>query len=462
MKNTLFKQLYIPVLLALVIIFASFSIITSVIVCKHLDYHAYKLVYSRLAVSYLLILLSSLFGLSYLIHVAIKRLLTPLDHLKNSIIGILDGDYEVKEIIHNSDEIGLVIEKFMQMSSKIERNYQKAFRQKEALVTIINSIPQPLWVINEAGKLVLTNQSFKNMVSYFLPEGKYFWEVILNPELQQLVKTCNTGKVNLLDEIEYNGRYYLCTANFIISSREFVFILQDISKMKELEKIKKDFVINVSHELRTPLTAIKGFAETMEADCAKDQVHYLEVINRNTDRLINIVNDLLSLSGLEDSKSLKVTQIDFNILLSNVIKLFEDKARKKNLSFEIQNNFPENNLMADEFKLEQMFINLMDNAMKYSEKGVIYIRLIKEITNLRLEIEDSGLGISQEHIPRLFERFYVIDSSRARKTGGTGLGLSIVKHIVLMHNGNIEVSSEENVGTKFTIWLPLNQSIRDV
>jgi two-component system phosphate regulon sensor histidine kinase PhoR len=231
----------------------------------------------------------------------------------------------------------------------------------------------------------------------------------------------------------------------------------DVTELKRVEKIKKDFVVNVSHELRTPLTAIKGFVETIYEDIDDKNRGYLAIIRRNTDRLINIVADLLLLSELEEKgAALSLEPCDLTIMIEQMRKIFEPRLREKGLLLTIPANPALPDLMADAFKLEQVFVNLIDNAIKYTETGGITISLLQQNGQVLIEIQDTGIGIPREHLSRIFERFYVVDASRSKQLGGTGLGLSIVKHILLLHNGTIDVESTPGQGTKFIITLPIN------
>jgi len=217
----------------------------------------------------------------------------------------------------------------------------------------------------------------------------------------------------------------------------------------------------VSHELKTPLTAIAGFAETaLETTKEKETKKYLEIIINNSKRLINIINDLLLLSNIENnSQNIQFSEVDLSKLFNNIKKLFEKRLKEKNLKFIL--NLDENNkkIQADLYMMEQLFINLIDNAIKYTEKGEIRINTyMKDKNKILIEVSDTGIGIPQEHIPRIFERFYVVDKSRSRESGGTGLGLSIVKHIINIHKGEILVDSKIGTGTKFIIILPVKNN----
>ena len=242
--------------------------------------------------------------------------------------------------------------------------------------------------------------------------------------------------------------------------KEIVITFHEITEIKKTEKFKKDFISNVSHELRTPLTAIKGFIETLLETAKDENKRYLKIIERQTDRLINIVKDLLKLSELEDIGEGKIeissSKVDLKKLINGVFSIYEKEIKNKGLKsvVKIDKNVPK--IKADPFKLEQLFINLIENAIKYTEKGEIRITAKKEDKSVVIEVSDTGTGIARKHLSRIFERFYVVDKSRSKELGGTGLGLSIVKHIVQLHNGEINIESTIGKGTKFTIALPIN------
>jgi two-component system phosphate regulon sensor histidine kinase PhoR len=186
---------------------------------------------------------------------------------------------------------------------------------------------------------------------------------------------------------------------------------------------------------------------------------YVDIIKRNTDRLINIVQDLLLLSELEEQGALHLEEIDVAPVLENILRIFDDRLREKHLSVKTDIGQGVPRIKADPFKLEQVFVNLIDNAIKYTEKGEIAVRIGTTGSKVIIEVHDSGIGIPRQDLRRVFERFYVVDKSRSRKFGGTGLGLSIVKHIVLLHNGSIDVDSTPGTGTTFTVTLPVDPAI---
>jgi two-component system phosphate regulon sensor histidine kinase PhoR len=385
-----------------------------------------------------------------------RGLSQPIRELSDASRKVASGDFNVRVLLRNEDELKELAESFNYMTDQIQTLFSELSHRREELSSIISSLREGLIVLDRKGKVILSNESFRTIVEDDSIDGRFYWEVIREPEFGELVKRATDRRGNFVEEITLYDKVFLCSATFLESRQEAVVVFHDITEMKNLDKIKKDFVVNVSHELRTPLTAIKGFTETLEEE-DENSKRYLDIIKRHTDRLINIVDDLLSLSGLEEKGvKLQTEKADLKSILENILKVFEQKAKEKNLLLKV---YVDSNLCpvkADPYRLEQMFINLIDNAIKYTEKGEINISLRQEEEQVIIEIEDTGIGIAEEHLPRIFERFYVVDKSRSRRLGGTGLGLAIAKHIVLLHNGSIEVESNPGVGTKFRITLPVN------
>ncbi|MFW6134780.1 MAG: sensor histidine kinase, partial [Elusimicrobiota bacterium] len=287
----------------------------------------------------------------------------------------------------------------------------------------------------------------------------YYWEIFREKELTDMIDTVKKSGENLLKEININNKHFLCSAAYLDKKDEIIILFNDITKFRKLDKLKKDFVVNVSHELKTPLTAIKGYVETLDEEIkSKQSKHYINILKRHTNRLINIVEDLLLLSELEEETiEIEFKKANLKQIILDIAKVYEQKIKSKSLQLkiEIQDDLPE--VEADPFKIEQMLINLIDNAVKYTEQGEIKIEAHSAEDNIEIKISDTGIGISSDDIERIFERFYVADKSRSRKMGGTGLGLSIVKHIVILHNGKINVNSTPLKGTEFIINLPVNQ-----
>jgi two-component system phosphate regulon sensor histidine kinase PhoR len=240
-------------------------------------------------------------------------------------------------------------------------------------------------------------------------------------------------------------------------------VFHDISRLKELEKIRQDFVANVSHELRTPLTTIKGYTETLLEGAMKEEVapQFLQVIQKHADRLTKIVEDLLMLSKVESKEFyLKWERLPLSELIDDVLDFVKEAAEKKKISISRSIILSPLEVIGDRIYLEQVFINLLDNAIKYThETGEISISALeKEQGEIQVMIKDNGIGIPKEDLSRIFERFYRVDKGRSQELGGTGLGLSIVKHIIQAHGGRVWADSKLGEGSTFYIALPRTTS----
>lgn len=392
-------------------------------------------------------------GLAYLS----SRLLTrPLKNMVESTRKIASGDFKTRIFAKRKDELGELATALNEMTRKLEDSFASLRAERQELETILGSTVEGIVVLDRVGRVILANESFINM--FGLPpsiKGKFYWEVLRNPDFKTLVEEITNKGEAEAKEIGFQNRIYLANGVLGKDGRK-VAVFHNITEIKRLERIKADFVANVAHELRTPLTAIKGFVETLEEDATPDQRHFLQIINRHSERLINLINDLLILSRLEDREMrLEIQEVNLKQMVSDVLRICEGRIKKNNLKVNLQVEEEVTTIRADPFLLEQMFINLIDNAIKYNvENGKIRLKLTSLNGCVKIEISDTGIGIAREHLDRIFERFYVVDKSRSRELGGTGLGLSIVKHIALIHNGQIEVKSEPGKGTTFTVTLP--------
>jgi two-component system, OmpR family, phosphate regulon sensor histidine kinase PhoR len=363
------------------------------------------------------------------------------------------GDFSARVSLQGEDEIEELAGSFNEMAERLERYFSELTRSKEELEGIISSMDEGLLVLDSQGRIMLANRSVNAITGTDNTAGRYYWELIRSPRLNSLFDMAAQG--SLTDEIELGEKTYLCSITPIHSGKDRIILLHDITEMKRIETIKRDLAVNVSHELRTPLTAIKGFTETMIDEGESGKLEYLEIIRRHTDRLINIINDLLDLSEMEAS-GMKIAAEDVRLkpLIESVLLMFDRKLKDKGLKASLEETSGDVVVKGDPFRLEQLFTNLIDNAIKYTEEGGITVTIESDRQNAVISITDTGIGIPKEHIERIFERFYVVDKSRSRKLGGTGLGLSIVKHITNLHKGSIAVSSRPYSGTTFTVTLP--------
>ena len=386
-----------------------------------------------------------------------RSLTRPIRELGSAARRVASGDFDAKVLLGGAGEIKELADSFNDMIDRTRSLVTELSRRQEEMKNIIASIRDGLVVLDIGGTVILSNEAFRKITGESTVEGKSYWVVLRSPGFGELIRKVSQAGAGETNDLVIHDRTYLCSASPIGSVGETVALFHDITELKKVEQVKKDFVVNLSHEMRTPLTAIRGFLETVEEGADPETRHYLDIIKRNTDRLSMIVRDLLDLSELEDAGGhLNLEEVDLGVMLEDVARLFEHRVREKNLTLEVEAQGGPQVVRADPFKLVQVFVNLVDNALKYTQRGGISISLGGEGKRATIEVRDTGAGIPKEHLPRVFERFYVVDKSRSRKAGGTGLGLAIAKHIVLLHNGKIEVESTPGEGTRFIVTLPVN------
>ncbi|MCX6152848.1 MAG: ATP-binding protein [Candidatus Kapabacteria bacterium] len=407
----------------------------------------FKILELLIYVAILILLFAALFSI---------RITKPINNLVLTAKLLASGDFKARATANTKDELKLLADVFNNMTEKLELYFNQTVQQKEELSNIIYSIQEGLVVTSTQGRIIQFNPGFTKATNGATPlVGKFIWEYLRENQIAKIIKKMESSTSAITTEIQIKDDYFLCSVNHINTNKELVFIFSNISELKKFENIKKEIVVNVSHELRTPLTVIKGYLETLEDDVDEKNRNYIKIIKNHTDRLINIVQDLLTISQLEE-KNLKINyeSIDLSKFFININETFINKLREKDLALKIELDNNINSIVADSFKLEQVFINLIDNAIKYSETGEITINVRNNDESIRFEITDTGIGIPEKDLERIFERFYTVDKSRSRQMAGTGLGLAIVKHIVLLHRGKITVESTTGKGSRFIIVLP--------
>ncbi len=385
-----------------------------------------------------------------------KQLTKPIKRLKEVCYDISQGNLKRKVDIKSNDELEDFSKSFNLMAEKLATTISELKSKSFTLENIINSINEVLWVQSFDGRLILSNKSFQKLIQAKNYCNKYYWELIHDPEVKDIIAKIKPDTADITTEIKLNDKWFILSTSKI-DDQQVIFVMHNISELKETQQLKRDFIVNASHELRTPLTAIKGFVEHLIEDANPMQLKYLNIIDRNSERLIYLINDIQALAKLEQRPTLIISKIKLGHFLDKTKSIFEDKLKVNNLFLDlaIPEELPE--IEVDKFKIEQVFVNLIDNAIRYTSKGGITISAFVTKAIMQISIKDSGDGIPSEHLNRVFERFYVADKSRNRKNGGTGLGLAIVKHIINLHKGTIIVKSELNQGSEFIITLPLIQ-----
>ncbi len=390
----------------------------------------------------------------------------PLRDLTEAFRRISQGDFAVRVLPPRRGTVKDMADGFNEMAFRTKQMIDQLARQREALDAVIASISEGLMVLDPDGRIILTNDSLRRLVGSAPVDGRYYWEVIRESAFTEMVKTVMASHAAAAVELEYAGRVLSCSASYLPAADETVITLHDITQIARAAELKREFVVSASHELRTPLTAIKGYVETMEETLDDTNRRYLEIIKRHTDRLTNMVADLLTLSELEEKGSrLSLAPVDVAALAASALRLFARQAQTKGIELRLEAEPGLPAVQADAFKLEQVLINLLDNAVKYTDAGEVKVSLAASLStpdpsiprSLVLAVSDTGIGIAPEHLPRVFDRFYVVDKSRSRAQGGTGLGLAIVKHIVRLHQGDVTVESTPGAGTVVRVILPVSQ-----
>jgi two-component system phosphate regulon sensor histidine kinase PhoR len=362
---------------------------------------------------------------------------------------------------------GLVGELAGHIATVFERNQRQvldAEEQTRMLEATLRGMSDGVLMTDKEGTVILANRALKRLFSIRSSlEGKKIPEVIRNNNLTNLFQRAMDTWETLTEEVEVTigdkDLHVLVTAVPMYSASSvtgIVFTIQDITRLKRLEEIRRDFVANVSHEIRTPLTAIRASAETILDSDLEDReavIRFLGIIKSHSERLGALVDDLLTLSRIElGDMPIEKTSFDLVEALDIVIETLREKATKKGLYLRKIHEEQPCMIRGDKNKVVQIILNLIDNAIKFTEQGGVTIKVQRQSADaVLLHIEDTGIGIPRQHIERLGERFYRVDRARSRELGGTGLGLAIVKHIVGAHGWHMNIDSTVGHGTRVTI-----------
>lgn len=393
-------------------------------------------------------------------------LMKPVNKIIHASRRFSQGEFHHRILLNSEDEIGQLASTLNAMARSLEEKIKESAQQNQKLAAIFTSMIEGAIVTDRAGRIISANPAVERIFGVRSKniEGRLFLEAIRNNDIWDIINAVLKKGDPASAEMTLNlpvQRIFKLNA-VPVFDRDAVcgclVVIHDISQIRKLETVRRDFVANVSHELKTPLTSIRGFVETLLEGALDDKANnrnFLIIIHEHAQRLDRLVNDLLSLSYLE-SREMKLEKADFNLyrLVEQVILNFKAQAEKRGL--EIKNELPEQLMLAaDKHKIEQVFINLIDNAVKFnSDSGLIRVYSHDLGDKIAIIVEDTGIGIPARDLPRIFERFYRVDKARSREMGGTGLGLSIVKHIVELHHGSVTVESNEGFGSKFSFIIP--------
>jgi two-component system phosphate regulon sensor histidine kinase PhoR len=398
-----------------------------------------------------------------------RRISRPLEEMKKGADRFAAGDLSHRLTMPDSEELASLADALNQMAAQLDRRIKTVISQRNELETVLSSMMEGVIAVNNDERIIRMNEAAAGFFDCDpeICQGRDLQEVIRNSALQQFVRSALSNREPKEDDIivylNAESTLNLKSSPLLDANKESIgtlVVFSDVTQLRRLENMRRDFVANVSHEIKTPLTAIKGFVETLhrgKVDDPQEAGRFLGIIQKHADRLSSIVEDLLSLSRIEqedEGKTIKLEQGNVNDVFQSATQICRSKAEEKNITIR---PVCEENISAkfDTTLLEQAVVNLLDNAIKYSEpKSTILLKAHRSNSEIRISVEDQGIGIAQKHLPRLFERFYRVDKARSRNLGGTGLGLAIVKHIAQAHGGHITVESTLGVGSAFTIHLP--------
>ncbi|MEI6847734.1 MAG: ATP-binding protein [Chlorobiaceae bacterium] len=393
----------------------------------------------------------------------------PLRNLTVTAQKRIHGDLSDVTLAERKDEIGLLGRTLTCMSDEIK----KLRRSEEWYRAVFSGIREVIIVTDSSGDIILVNPAASRI---FRIEGTIFKsrpiQHLFDSKLEELFARAHSKRLTIIKEeislqTSKGKRIMQISSMPVIKENRFdgmVFVMNDISKLRNLERMRRDFVSSVSHELRTPLASIKGYTETLLEGVVDEPEHaraFLKIILHESEQLTALVNDVLDLSRIESGRiEYHFTEVDLKTVVSKSVDLFRSSIDKRQvrLTVMISDNLPL--VYADPGYLEIVIRNLLDNAIKYVNEHIGKIRILafRDGEFVRLEVEDNGVGISQQDLGRIFERFYRVDKARSREFGGTGLGLSIVKHIMLAHRGNVEVRSRVSQGSVFSVIFPIAQA----
>jgi two-component system, OmpR family, phosphate regulon sensor histidine kinase PhoR len=372
---------------------------------------------------------------------------------------VAGGDLTARIASNSTDEIGQVAAALDKTTRHVEASFARVQTSQHELETLLNSMQDAVIAVDDGGRVQWANRGMDRLLLRSPRLNAPLIDSVRDPDFLAAVQ--KAAHEHVVTSARSNtiapGRTFDVTAAPMPGGGA-VAVLRDLTDAERMEKTRRDFIANVSHELRTPLTSIQGYTETLlDGPLADNHVReFLEIIRKNSARMSRLTEDLLTLARVESGEHrFDVQRISAEELLQDALESYHEVARPYGVELELENSVPASHVSADREAIHQIFSNLIENALKYAASGkkvILGARAAR--TSVEFYVRDFGPGISSEHLPRLFERFYRVDKARSRESGGTGLGLAIAKHIVIAHGGTIRADSELNHGSTFLFTLP--------
>lgn len=413
-----------------------------------------------------LMLLMMLPILYFIVRYINKSYIQPIKEVTYASKLLANGNYKVRVPESNVTETKDLFISMNILARTLQDFMNEQKLQRNRLETTLQNIPSATLLVNNYGEVVIANETFLNFFNRGNKIKKAHYDTVIeHKDLKRMIKEAIATEKPINETIEHNvnvhKKYFDAAVVPVLSKKRkriegIVIVLHDITQLKILEQMRKDFVANVSHELKTPITSIKGFTETL-LDGAKEDKDtlemFLDIILKESNRIQVLVSELLELSKIEKANHFNMVKVNLPQKVFNSVEVVYPLAEKKDIKFNLE---LEKNLfvLAEPSKLKQVMINLLSNAINYSpEDAEVTVKAYLKADECIVEIIDQGIGIAPEETTRIFERFYRVDKARSRDSGGTGLGLAIVKHIIEVFNGEIDVESELGKGSTFRIKL---------
>ncbi len=426
-----------------------------------------RVIHKRMVIAALFVLMMVIL----LSHLLSKQIARPISDLETGADRLANGDFGAKLAEGPFEETSRLAHAMNVMAVQLRERFQTILEQKKKQEAVVNSMSEGVIAMDTQMRIMELNPAAAGMLQTTIEavRGRKAHAIVRNSELQDLIERTLAGEKPVEAEIKWkrpDGECFLQAHGTSIRDETGrpvggLIVLNDITGIRKLERLRRDFVANVSHELRTPLTSIKGFAETLVQNAQsmnpEDLRHFLSIMVQQADRLNALVDDLLTLSRIEDQEEKRGLQLE-SVDLSGILLAARDavlvQANNKGITIEVE-AAQGLSVRASPVMIEQAVTNLLDNAIKYSpDASQIRVVGTQEGGLVSISVIDQGIGIESRHIPHLFERFYRVDKARSRKAGGTGLGLSIVKHIMSLHGGRVDVQSVPGKGSTFTLTVP--------
>ncbi|MBE7063389.1 MAG: HAMP domain-containing protein [Clostridia bacterium] len=404
-------------------------------------------------------------GLAVLLGLILSRTITaPIVSLKKRAEKIAAGDFESNIEVRYADEIGQLTGSFNTMASELRQTLADIAAEKNKVETILTYMADGVMAFYRDGSVMHVNPAARKMLD--IGDGEESFDELfarldtgLTMNSLLYLETDNTVEKSLTVCDTHIRAYFAKLTPEKGPASGIVAVLQDITEQQRLEDSRREFVANVSHELRTPLTNVKSYGETLleAAEEGSMEKNFLNVICGEADRMTRLVRDLLMLSQLDYGNALRKAPFSLPDLAESVVQRLRLEAEKRSLSFTYDNRAPEMPpVNGDKDRVEQVLVNVVSNAIKYTpEHGMVHVECTARLTEAIVTVTDTGIGIPDADLPRIFERFYRVDKARSRKMGGTGLGLAIAREIVEAHGGRITIQSGKGRGTKVQVLLPI-------